>query len=111
MTEAPNAVVGGIDERLLLVQVDQMRRRMFQLIDTVLASGSEIAPDIADALQRAAYELGLCLNADRLAGAAGEELLRTNTRFTGEAGRPFAMEYAREMVGALHALYGEVLGV
>ena len=59
MTEAPNVVVGGIDERLLLVQVDQLRRRMFQLIDTVLASGSEIAPDIADALQRAAYELGL----------------------------------------------------
>ena len=25
MTEAPNAVVGGIDERLLLVQVDQLR--------------------------------------------------------------------------------------
>ena len=50
-------------------------------------------------IESAAYELGLCLNADRLAGAAGEELLRTNTRFRGEAGRPFAMEYAREMVG------------
>ena len=48
------------------------------------------AREIGEAqIELAAYELGLCLNADRLAGKAGEELLRTNTRFRGEAGRPW----------------------
>ena len=49
-------------------------------------------------LDRAASKLGECLNADRLAGNAGQQLLRTNHRFRGEAGRPRAMDYAREMV-------------
>ena len=48
--------------------------------------------------EEAAYQLGQCMNSDRLAGKAGEELLRANGRFRGEAGRTAAMEYAKKMV-------------
>jgi hypothetical protein len=59
MTEAPNQLLGHTDGQSILGQVDQLRRRIFLLIDTVLASDCEIAPDVADSLQRAANELGL----------------------------------------------------
>jgi hypothetical protein len=59
----------------------------------------ELQELIGDAqIEEAAYQLGQCMNSDRLAGKAGEELLRTNGRFRGEAGRANAMQYAREMV-------------
>ena len=56
----------------------------------------ELQELIGDAqIEEAADQLGQCMNSDRLAGKAGEELLRTNGRFRGEAGRTNAMQYAQ----------------